>query len=49
MIKGAAVKDNVAVSSAVDVELLRLKYEDSGVLFDSTVKSGWIALSAVLK
>ena len=37
------------VGTAVNVKSLRLRYEDSGVLSVSSVKSGWIALSAVTK
>lgn len=37
------------VGSAVNAKSLKLRYEDAGILSESSVKSGWIILSAVLK
>lgn len=37
------------VGNTVNLKSLKLRYEDSGFMSESTVKSGWIALSSVVK
>jgi hypothetical protein len=37
------------VASSLNLRSLKLRYEEAGFISEPTVKSGWIALSAVLK